>query len=390
MVSRPVAALVGWTLAASAGGVAQSRSPIVSAVDAQVGGAPALVRISGREHLVYELHVTNFMRSDVTLTRIEAGDASRGTTLVDLRGAALSSRIGRPGSPPDLPDKRLIGPGLRAVIYFWLPLDQGTPVPARVRHLIGVDVMRTGQRSSVDVAGAEADVRKDPPVVLGPPLRGGFWVAMYDPMLVGGHRTALYAVDGRARVPGRFAIDFVRLEDDGSHARGDRTAIASWHGYGAEVVAVADGTIVEASDDIPEAPTLAATPAPIPLENVSGNFVSLDLGGGRYAFYEHLKHGSVRVKPGDRVKTGDVLGLLGNSGGSSSGPHLHFHVADASAELAAEGVPYVFAAFETVGAFDSIGALTTGGRWKSMPGDASGSRRSELPAPNSVVVFPAR
>jgi murein DD-endopeptidase MepM/ murein hydrolase activator NlpD len=43
------------------------------------------------------------------------------------------------------------------------------------------------------------------------------------------------------------------------------------------------------------------------------NYVTLDLGGSRYAFYEHLKHGSITVRRGDRVKSGQVIGLLGNS-----------------------------------------------------------------------------
>jgi murein DD-endopeptidase MepM/ murein hydrolase activator NlpD len=208
-------------------------------------------------------------------------------------------------------------------------------------------------------------------------------------MMDGGHRRTIYAINGRARIPARFAIDWVRLENDGARARGDKTQIANWHGYGAEVLAVADGVVAEAGDDIVEAPALSGrSGAPIPLENVSGNFVCLDLGGGRYAFYEHLKHGSVKVKAGARVKSGQVIGLLGNSGGSSSGPHLHFHVGDAQAELASEGVPYVFRGFEVVGAFETIGAFASGGLWKTAPPGAGGIRKGELPAANTVVIFP--
>ena len=141
--------------------LAQPRPPIVSTVDAQVGAAPVLVRVSGRQHLVYELHVTNLTRSDVTLTRVTVRDASRETGLGDVRDTALASRIGRPGAPPELPDRRVIGAGLRAVVYFWLPLETGVSVPTRVRHLIGVETTRDGQRLSASVSGAEADVRQD-------------------------------------------------------------------------------------------------------------------------------------------------------------------------------------------------------------------------------------
>jgi murein DD-endopeptidase MepM/ murein hydrolase activator NlpD len=112
------------------------------------------------------------------------------------------------------------------------------------------------------------------------------------------------------------------------------------------------------------------------------------LGGGRYAFYEHLKHGSVTVKRGDRVKRGQVIGLLGNSGSSSSGPHLHFHVADAAAALGAEGLPYVFQNFEVLGAYEGVETFKTGERWQPFPA-ATGKRSVELPAANSVIVFPA-
>jgi murein DD-endopeptidase MepM/ murein hydrolase activator NlpD len=93
------------------------------------------------------------------------------------------------------------------------------------------------------------------------------------------------------------------------------------------------------------------------------------------------------VKAGDRVRSGQVIGLLGNSGSSSAGPHLHFHVSDANATLAAEGVPFVFRAFRVEGAFDTIGAVFGGARWKSASPDAGGVRAMELPAANAVVRF---
>jgi murein DD-endopeptidase MepM/ murein hydrolase activator NlpD len=116
--------------------------------------------------------------------------------------------------------------------------------------------------------------------------------------------------------------------------------------------------------------------------------VTLDLGDGHYAFYEHLKHGSIRVRVGDRVKSGQVIGLLGNSGSSSSGPHLHFHVADAPSTLAAEGLPYVFRSFDILGAFDDIGDYATGEPWKPLASSEGGRRKRELPDANVVLMFP--
>jgi murein DD-endopeptidase MepM/ murein hydrolase activator NlpD len=153
------------------------------------------------------------------------------------------------------------------------------------------------------------------------------------------------------------------------------------------VLAVADAVVAAARDDMPGAELIAASQGPMALENASGNYVTLDLGHGRHAFYEHLKHGSIRVKPGDRVRRGQVIAMLGNTGSSSSGPHLHFHVSDANHPLAAEGLPYELRSFEVLGAYESIAATKSGRRWKTAPRGTGGVRRTELPAANAVIVF---
>ena len=101
-------------------------------------------------------------------------------------------------------------------------------------------------------------------------------------------------------------------------------------------------------DGIPENVPLAAERAvPITLETIGGNYVMQAVGNRQVAYYAHLQPGSIRVKPGDRVRRGQSLGLLGNSGNSDL-PHLHFHISDDSS-LASEGLPYVFDSFETLG-----------------------------------------
>jgi hypothetical protein len=48
----------------------------------------------------------------------------------------------------------------------------------------------------------------------------------------------------------------------------------------------------------------------ITLANVDGNQVVLDLGGGVYAFYAHLRKKSIPVTVGQHVKRGQLLGKL--------------------------------------------------------------------------------
>jgi peptidase M23-like protein len=391
-----VATLMAWTwlvcIALVCGGgapaYAQSRPRLVQSVEIQIPWTPAPVRIAGRDTLAYELHVTNFRPFDVAITRVEVRDADRRTPLATFDSAQLGTMMSRPGFPSGAAaagDSRVLHPGTRGVIYFWWPLEAGAQVPARLAHKVNLDLLRPTGVEHVSVADGALAVNNTRPLVLDAPVRGGPWVALYEPTMAGGHRKSLYTLDGRARIPARFAIDWVKLDDQAAHASGDDTLIANWHGYGADVLAVADATVAAALDDIAEAPSRGGE-SPT-LENASGNFITLDLGGSRYAFYEHLRHGSVKVKAGQRVKRGQIIAQLGNSGSSSTGPHLHFHVADASADLAGEGVPFVFRDFEVIGQFPGIDAFTTGSRWNAVSGEAGGGRRMELPAENAVLVF---
>ncbi|MPZ19151.1 MAG: peptidoglycan DD-metalloendopeptidase family protein [Luteitalea sp.] len=234
------------------------------------------------------------------------------------------------------------------------------------------------------VQGAHIQVRDESPPVLGPPLRGGPWAAIHHPSWARGHRRFLYAVDGRARIPGRFAIDWVRLDAKGRKARGDQDVIANWLGYGADVLAVANATVAATRDNVAESARISTHPTH-PLQDATGNYVALDLGNGRYAFYEHLESGSVRVARGQRVHRGQVIAGLGFTG-HSTGPHLHFHVADANSPLGAEGMPFVLERFEVLGSYEDIDLLGKA-PWTPLGNAAKSMRTAERPAPNVVVSF---
>jgi murein DD-endopeptidase len=366
---------------------AQDRPPVFESPDLTVPVEPTIVRIDGRLHLVYELHITNLLPVNVSIQRLRAFPAGApSVTLTDLADTALAQRLGRPGPRSERAQPRIIASGLRAIAYLWIPLADSTAKVSDVAHTLELEVARPSGPVAVTATGGRARVSTVAPVVISPPLRGGTWVAIYDPLLVGGHRTAIYTIDGRARIPGRFAVDFIKLPESGvmdtTNARPP-----DWNGYGSDVLAVADGRIAAAIDDMDDNPTTPGAVGPtITLANGSGNYVALDVGGSRVVFYEHLARGSVAVKPGDRVKRGQVIGRLGNSGSSSIGPHLHFHVADSGSLLAAEGMPFVFTSFERLGAFSSITALRKGERF--LPRDEGQTRRMERPEPNAVVRFP--
>jgi murein DD-endopeptidase len=347
--------------------------------DIVVPVAPSPVAMQGAEHLVYELHLTNFSADRLSVSRLQVKRRESDALLAEFSARALEARMAhvRPSSDQDA----VVAPGRRAVVYIELALPSGT-ASGRLIHRLEYAVHGAAQVFATEGAAVAIGA---PAVVIGPPLAGGPWVAVHSADWPRGHRRVLYTIDGRARIPGRFAIDWVKVNDEGGKvARGDPDVPANHLGYGADVIAVADATVVAVRDDMQEKPTVSANRGH-PLADASGNFVALELGGGRFAFYEHLKPGSVKVRPGDAVKRGKVLAALGFTG-DSTGPHLHFHVADAPSPLGGEGMPFVIDRFEMLGHYDDIGTLGSA-RWSERPAGIAPERRNERPGPNDVVSF---
>ena len=164
-----------------------------------------------------------------------------------------------------------------------------------------------------------------PTAVLAMAVPGGAFGASYGPILA--LATGGFVFYGLLSLPQgwlaqRFAIDWLRIGPNGLAFHDDPAANGSWAPYGAEVLAVANGRISNLRDGVPENdPTSEAKAVPINLETASGNYIIIDLGGGRYAFYAHLQPGSLRVHVGDHVKEGQTIALLGNSGNADA-PHL--------------------------------------------------------------------
>src|SRR5262245_30668808 len=134
-----------------------------------------------------------------------------------------------------------------------------------------------------------------------------------------------------------FAYDFLQIGPNGKSYQRDGKSNADYYAYGKKVLAAKDGTVVSVRSDmaenVPGESTNVATP--------SGNVVIIDHGNNQFGYYAHLKPFTVAVKPGARVRAGDVLGEVGNSGDSSE-PHLHFHVMNNADPSVADGIPVVF------------------------------------------------
>ena len=368
-------ATIGSLTLAAVVAATQQPSPPTPRLSIHVPVAPVVVVTDGLHRLLYEVHIEN--RGDITiaLASLEIRTDTGGQSPITLDGDRLIRAL---DVPADRKAPLAIAAGQRRVIY----VDLGETKPPRVvRHVLRTTPSASGAE---DVLSVKVD--PTPPVVLGAPLAGGPWAAVHHPDWERGHRRVFYTVDGVTRLPGRYTIDFVKLDDMGRTASGDDDLVARSLGYRVDVLAVRDATVAAVRDDMPETARVSAR-VKHRQEDAAGNYVALDLGGGRFAVYEHLKPGSIKVRRGQRVRRGDVIGQLGFTG-DSTGPHLHLHVGDAASPLAAEGLPFVFEGFEVLGRYADISKMGQT-RWEA---DGAGRRQDERPGPNAVVSFgtPAR
>ncbi len=92
------------------------------------------------------------------------------------------------------------------------------------------------------------------------------------------------------------------------------------HG-GIDIVGIGDINVISPVDGVVKSSTIITDKGNLTWE--WGNYVRVDDSNGNRYYFCHLK--SRNVKVGDKVKTGDILGIMGNTG-KSNGAHCHFEV----------------------------------------------------------------
>jgi peptidase M23-like protein len=131
--------------------------------------------------------------------------------------------------------------------------------------------------------------------------------------------------------PARFALDLVVVDAAARKFTGEGKHDEDWFGWGQPVRAPADGTVAAAFDGQPDNTIVGSenlwTDRSIRKNEmtIAGNYVLVDHGRGEYSLVQHLRSGSVRVRKGDRVRSGQVVAQVGNSG-SSLMPHVHYEL----------------------------------------------------------------
>jgi len=365
-------------------------APMPAPVELRIPAAPAVFMGSdGARHLAYELHLTNFYSDTgpLTLNGLDVFGKDTRHPLLHLSAAELAATT-KP--VPKEGALSIVEAGKRVVIHVWLTLPASASPPQQFRHHLDLGA---GERAFV-VDGATVAVQTRALPMIGAPLRGGRWFAHEGPGAAQSHHWgSLVAVNGDLTIPQRFAFDFVGVDEAGHALRPgvvdlQKTTYADWIGYGVDVLAVADGTVASARDGEAEHQPLSAQPEPESLtaDGLFGNYVVLDIGAHTFAGYAHLARGSVRVKAGDHVHRGQVIGRVGQSG-NSAGPHLHFQLADAATFEGSEGVPYVFAAYTYYGPETEAQVFGQGEPWHAPSGEL---RKAQLPLNDVIVGFPVQ
>lgn len=167
----------------------------------------------------------------------------------------------------------------------------------------------------------------------------------------GGTRDVNYHVRGAAD---RWAYDLL-VQERGLSYRTSGLTVDDYFAYGMPVLAPAAGIVSSVVDGEPDSRLGART-----LLGGCGNRVVIEVAAGEFLFLCHLKAGSISVEPGSRVKAGQVVGRVGNSGNSTE-PHVHVHL-QTTPDYFGEGIPMYFHDYREDGRIVPRGMPTGGAR----------------------------
>jgi murein DD-endopeptidase MepM/ murein hydrolase activator NlpD len=305
----------------------------------------------------YMIKAWEWEKDGLTLQQIEVLDEATKEVLDTLDATAIAALHVYKDPLPASPYFQL---DTLTSYYFslQLPIPLGKAPPQRVFHRLLF--ARTADGAQVTVAGAPFAPRlAETPMAIASPVKGENLMFM-NQSTNGYHFYVSLFLDGDIYRLERFGLDSTEIAPDhGGLHDGDETANGSYYNYGRTLHAVADGTVVHLQDGRPEnngnlrdiATTIATA------DEYFGNYLILDLGGGKFAYYVHCIAGSFQVAEGDTVKEGDPLAQLGNSGNSDL-PHLHFHIADSAVGWHAKGIPLVLKEYTKTGTFVEPGVFT--------------------------------
>jgi hypothetical protein len=334
---------------------------VAPAVSAKDYGRPTAILVSpihaaqivrgddGMDHVEYELLVVNVFSEPVTLSSVAVVDLA-GRELLQIKGNALAAATQTLFAKTPSP----IIPASAAVsVDVDLILPPGA-APERVTHRIAYTLKADSELALMvdppEVDAPEVAINREPAIVIRPPVKGEGWLATSACCKPNVHRDERIAIDGaRIETGETFAVDWGRVRN-GRLFDGDGKKVEQFYGFGEDVLAVADGLVVSVHDGMPDQ-TPFALMVPKSKADYGGNNLMLEIAPNIFAWYAHLRQGSITVKAGDAVKAGAPIAKLGNTG-PSEGPHLHLGLLNKPDPLAGRSLPFVFESFTLAGAVD--------------------------------------
>jgi len=328
----------------------QQTSPAIPVLKMTVPFGPVPVSSQNGINIAYELELVPADGQLPVVEKVEVLDMTTGKTLFTADGELLTALYHPAAVPAPTAGELQTGTGKvplpRVSLWFVVSPDA---VPDRISHRVTLNRTAAGL-PSLTINGGDVAVKKDlTPVVVGSPMQGLGWLAMETTSPLTHHFRAQITMNGVTRVPQRYAQDWIYVDPvTGEAANGNASIAKNYYGFGREIHVVANGMVISAGDGLPDIETIYSAP-PATIATAAGNYAIVDIGNRKYACYAHMVNGSVRVKPGDTVREGQVLGLMGNSGNSDI-PHLHFQVVtDTPSFLGAEGYPHLYRSFDVIG-----------------------------------------
>ena len=242
---------VGELRSAHTGGGEAKQTPLLM----RVLDPPQPVKGSdGKYHLVYELVLTNTSPGTATVESVETIDSKSGEVVGTLAGAEVAARTTLLDGSLDPVEQ--IGSAQVAVLYLDATFEGLRDVPKELEHRVKTSFDLPPGTLFPDATtdtGAHMGVSNKKPVVIGPPMRGKNWVAANGCCTVSTHRGLVAAFDQKLLAAERYAIDWIRTDDEGHIVvPSETTNLKDYPEYDAPILSVKGGKVVKAVDRYPD------------------------------------------------------------------------------------------------------------------------------------------